>query len=105
MAPEQAEGNSVDERSDIFSFGAVLYEMLCCRRAFPGTSAASILGAILHRSQDPLDVPPSLHAIVSRCLEKDAERRYQSAGKLLQSLQQVSVSETSGHSKSLARML
>jgi eukaryotic-like serine/threonine-protein kinase len=82
MAPEQAECKSVDERSDIFSFGAVLYEMLCCRRAFPGTSAASILGAILHRPPDPLDAPPELHAIVSRCLEKDPERRYQSASEL-----------------------
>jgi eukaryotic-like serine/threonine-protein kinase len=87
MSPEQAECNSVDERSDIFSFGAVFYEMLSGRRAFPGNSTASILGAILHLDPDPLDAPPSLSAIVSRCLAKAPTERYQSAQELLQALQ------------------
>jgi TolB-like protein len=99
MAPEQAECKAVDERSDIFSFGAVLCEMLCSRRAFPGTSAASILGAILHRPPDPLNTPPALNAIVSRCLEKDPERRYQSAEKLLTALEQATVSEKASDSQ------
>ena len=69
--------------------------MLCSRRAYPGSSAASILGAVLHRAPDPLNAPPTFHDIVSRCLEKDPGRRYQSARELLQALQQTSVSERS----------
>lgn len=73
MSPEQAECGSVDERSDIFSFGAVFYEMLSGRRAFPGNSTASILGAILHLDPDPLDAPPSLSAIVFALPGKSAD--------------------------------
>jgi len=60
MSPEQAEGRPADARSDIFSFGTVLYEMLAGRRAFPGSSVASTLGAILHKNPDPLNAPPAL---------------------------------------------
>lgn len=68
MSPEQAEGKPADPRSDIFSFGAILYEMLTARRAFPGESAASALGAILHRDPDPLPPRPlSVQSSSSAC--------------------------------------
>lgn len=91
MAPEQAEGQAVDARTDIFSFGAVLYEMLAGRRAFEGRSALSIIAAVLHEQPAPLrglraQVPPELERIVSRCLEKDPQNRYASAAALQEDL-------------------
>ncbi len=73
MSPEQAEGKPVDHRSDIFSFGALLYEMLTGRRAFVGESPVSTLAAIL-RAEAP-DLPQHLPASRrNRCLEKSPER-------------------------------
>ncbi len=85
MSPEQAEGKRIDARSDIFSFGAVLYEMLTGRRAFTGETKLSILAAILHHEPPPLaglipEIHPELARIVARCLRKDANRRYQHIG-------------------------
>ena len=82
MSPEQAEGKSVDARSDIFSFGAVLYEMITGRRAFPGDSTATTLAAILHQEPKPVSelvksVPRELERIVGQCLRKDPARRFQ----------------------------
>ena len=82
MSPEQAEGRKIDGRSDIFSFGALLYEMVAGRRAFQGQSKLSTLSAILKEEPKPLhEVDPTspreLERIVSRCLRKDPERRYQ----------------------------
>jgi eukaryotic-like serine/threonine-protein kinase len=77
MAPEQAEGKAADARSDIFSFGAVLYEMLSGRRAFAGESAISTMAAILHKEPPPLDGPPHLAQIVARCLRKAPAERFQ----------------------------
>ena len=73
MSPEQAEAKSVDARSDIFSFGVVLYEMLSGRRAFPGDSTIAILAAILNKEPAPLgaDVSTELRDIVARCLRDD----------------------------------
>jgi len=73
MSPEQAESGSVDARSDVFSFGAVLYEMLTGRRAFEGGSTISTLSAVLREEPPPLrelavDVPPEIERVVSRCL-------------------------------------
>jgi len=82
MSPEQAEGKPADVRSDIFSLGAILYELLAGQRAFPGASIASALGAILHREPDPLDAPRPLAAIVSRCLAKQPAQRFQTATEL-----------------------
>ena len=87
MAPEQAEGKPVDARSDVFSFGALLYEMLTGRRAFTGDSQLSILSAILREPPAPVrkirpDVPPALERVVLRCLEKERESRYTSAAQL-----------------------
>ena len=78
MAPEQAEGKPVDERSDVFGFGAVLYEMLSGKRAFRGDSVASVLSAILRDSPPPLKEPVELQEIVSKCLAKNPQDRFQS---------------------------
>jgi len=83
MSPEQAEGKRVDHRSDIFSFGAVLYEMLTGRRAFQGESAVSTMAAILtaepaEMSREAGNIPKDLTRIVNRCLRKAPEKRWQS---------------------------
>src|SRR5262249_23913808 len=81
MSPEQVRGEAVDARSDIFSFGAILYELLCGRRAFPGASVVESGHVILHDDPAPLPegVPASVTQVVRRCLEKDPGRRFQSA--------------------------
>ncbi|HKE24313.1 MAG TPA: serine/threonine-protein kinase, partial [Bryobacteraceae bacterium] len=93
MSPEQAEGKEVDERSDIFSFGDVLYEMLAGKQAFSGGSAAAVIGAILHREPEPLDSAPALAAIVRKCLAKSPDARFQSATELRQALEGASLSK------------
>ena len=84
MAPSAVRGQEADHRSDIFSFGAILYEMLTGQRAFRGESMAETMAAIAR--DEPPDiaeinskVPPQLDRIVQRCLEKTVERRFQSA--------------------------
>jgi Tol biopolymer transport system component len=82
MSPEQAEGRKVDARSDIFSLGAVLYEMLSGQKAFAGDSKLSMLTAILKQEPKPIgqlvpDIPPQLGRIINRCLRKDPARRFQ----------------------------
>jgi serine/threonine protein kinase len=94
MSPEQAEGKKVDARTDIFSFGAMLYEMITGRRAFAGDSILSILSAILRDEPKPaaeiiLGFPRELDRILTRCLQKDPNRRYQHAGDLKIDLQHV----------------
>jgi serine/threonine protein kinase len=84
MSPEQVRGENVDARSDIFSLGTILYEMVPGRRAFRGTSSVDTMHAILHEdppelSQTNVQIPPALERIVHHCLEKDPERRFQSA--------------------------
>ncbi len=86
MSPEQAEGRPADARSDIFSFGAVLYEMLSGRRAFEGESAISTMAAVLHQEPRRLEAPPALERVVARCLEKQAGRRFQTMLELLEAL-------------------
>jgi serine/threonine-protein kinase len=95
MSPEQAEGKSADERSDIFSFGVVFYEMLAGRRAFPGGSPAAILGAVVHKEPEPLDAPPALAAIVRKCLAKSPDARFQTATELRLALEAASTEATS----------
>ncbi|HKC24164.1 MAG TPA: serine/threonine-protein kinase, partial [Thermoanaerobaculia bacterium] len=83
MSPEQVRGQAVDHRSDVFAFGAILYEMLTGRRAFAGDSAVETMHAILKEEppepEPDLRVPPALERIVRRCLEKSPEHRFQSA--------------------------
>src|ERR1700723_2395083 len=80
MAPQQASGRHVDARSDIFSFGVVLYEVLAGRRPFSGNTNLEVLHAIVHDAPPPLggDVPADVTAVVAKALEKDPEHRYQS---------------------------
>jgi len=94
MAPEQLEGGEADARSDIFAFGAVLYEMATGRKAFEGKSQASLIGSIMKEEPAPVSVvqpmlPPALDRIVKTCLAKDPEDRYQSAHDLKLQLQWV----------------
>jgi serine/threonine protein kinase len=94
MSPEQAEGKKVDFRSDIFSFGAVLYEMVTGRRAFQGGTAVSTLAAILKEEPKPVveaapGTPRDLRRIIERCLRKDRDRRYLSTGDLRLALEEI----------------
>jgi TolB-like protein/tRNA A-37 threonylcarbamoyl transferase component Bud32/Tfp pilus assembly protein PilF len=86
MAPEQAAGQPLDARSDIFSFGAVLYELLSGRQPFRGENAISTMAAILHTEPAPLDAPAALQQILKRCLAKPPAQRYQTAAELRQAL-------------------
>ena len=95
MSPEQVRGRPADPRSDIFSFGAVLYEMLSGKRAFPGTSAADTISAILREdppevSRSDRQIPDALERIIRHCLEKQPEERFRSAHDLGFALEAVS---------------
>jgi Tol biopolymer transport system component/serine/threonine protein kinase len=84
MAPEQAEGKSVDERADVFALGVVFYEMLTGKRPFGGDTPASILASVLKDTpraptEFRADVPPGVSRIVKRCLQKEPDRRFQTA--------------------------
>jgi Tol biopolymer transport system component len=94
MSPEQVRGEPADHRSDLFSFGVVLYEMLCGKRAFAGDSSVEVMNAILKEDPPelPASVPPALALIVRRCLEKEPDRRFQSAADLAFALQPPSPS-------------
>jgi eukaryotic-like serine/threonine-protein kinase len=94
MSPEQAEGKKLDARSDIFSFGSVLYEMLTGRQAFGGPSKLVALSEILHGEPPPLadtvsGLPADLDKIVTRCLKKDPARRWQSMADLRVALEEL----------------
>jgi serine/threonine-protein kinase len=89
MSPEQAQGRTLDERSDIFSFGAVLYEMLAGAPAFDGHSTADILSAVLRDEPRPLKAPALVERIVRRCLVKDAAQRFQTMSDVATALQQA----------------
>jgi eukaryotic-like serine/threonine-protein kinase len=97
MSPEQALGHPVDARSDIFSIGVVLYEMLTGRRAFPGDNLVATLNRIVQATPIPLprivaNLPSSLEEVVRRCLEKTPERRYQTAEELREVLRSAAAS-------------
>ena len=108
MSPEQAEGKALDARSDIFSFGLVLYEMVTGQRAFKGDSNLAILTAILREEPKPASeivkgMPPELERIINRCLRKERERRSQTMGDVRIALQEVKEELESGtHAKQSA---
>jgi eukaryotic-like serine/threonine-protein kinase len=94
MSPEQAEGKKVDARSDIFSFGALLYEMISGQKAFQGDSKLSTLTAVLKQEPKPIsqlvpDIPRDLEKIVNRCLRKDPGRRFQHMGDVKVELEEL----------------
>jgi eukaryotic-like serine/threonine-protein kinase len=94
MSPEQIQGKEADARSDIFSFGATLYEMLTGKRAFEGKSQLSIASAILEKEPDPISAtqpltPPALENLVRTCLAKEPDQRLQSAHDLKLQLQWI----------------
>lgn len=94
MSPEQADGHTVDARSDIFAFGAVLYEMVTGKRAFSGNSKLSTLASVLHSEPVPLrqigpSIPQDIERIIGRCLRKDPQRRWQSMADVKVALEDV----------------
>ena len=87
MSPEQARADALDARTDLFSFGVVLYEMITGQQAFSGPSTAVVFDGILNRMPPPVGliasgVPPEIERIVNQALQKDREHRYQSAAEM-----------------------
>lgn len=94
MSPEQADGRRLDPRSDIFSLGSVLYEMITGRQAFPGASKLSSLSAVLYKDPQPVsqtvpDIHPELERIINRCLKKEPERRWQTMADVKVALEEL----------------
>jgi eukaryotic-like serine/threonine-protein kinase len=106
MSPEQARGEELDARTDLFSFGAVLYEMTTGRMAFSGNTSAVIHDAILNRTPVPLTqatscLPPGLELIVNKALEKDRRLRYQHAADIRTDLQRLKRDSDSGRASAV----
>ena len=102
MSPEQLEGKDADARSDIFSFGAVLYEIATGKRAFAGKSQVSVASAILEQEPEPITVsqplaPPALQHVIQGALMKDPESRWQSAADIARQLRWISSPESSSN--------
>jgi len=101
MSPEQVRKETLDLRTDLFSFGMVLYEMATGQRAFEGNTVAVVHDAILHKTPVPARdlnsaVPRSLDAVITKALEKDREKRYRSTAEMTQDLQRLKVDTESG---------
>ena len=102
MSPEQAQGQPIDVRSDVFSFGAVLYELLAGRRAFEGASTAAVLSAVLRDEPPPLAVQTELDALVHRCLQKDPKRRFPTMAAVQAALDDTRRTRQAGRPASIA---
>jgi len=93
MSPEQARGKPIDQRTDIWAFGCVLYEMLTGRQAFPGETVSDTIAAILEREPDwqqlPAGISPGIRRLLSRCLEKDSTRRLANIGEAIGDLDEA----------------
>jgi serine/threonine protein kinase len=94
MSPEQLEGREADARSDIFAFGATMYEMVTGRRAFSGDSKASLIGSIMRDEPRAISElqptsPPALDRLIIKCMHKDSDRRWQTAGDLRDELEWI----------------
>ena len=107
MSPEQADGRKLDGRSDIFSFGSVLYEMVTGRQAFTGASRLSVLAKILNEEPAPsllaTAVPSELEKTILRCLRKDPARRYQTMADLKVALEELGRRGWSGNGTAASR--
>ena len=108
MAPEQLEGKEADARTDVFAFGATLYEMATGRKAFSATSQASLITAIMSAEPSPISSvvpmsPPALDRVVKKCLAKDPEDRWQSASDLGSELKWIAESSSAGVSSPVRR--
>ena len=107
MAPEQLEGGEVDPRTDIFAFGAVVYEMATGKRAFEGKSQASLIAKILETDPPPMSslqpmTPPALDRVVKKCLAKEPEKRWQAASDVCDELKWIA--EGGAQAKSITRV-
>jgi Tol biopolymer transport system component len=108
MSPEQARGNPVDRRTDIWAFGCILYEMLSGRQAFPiGETTSDTLAGVLARDPDwtalPADTPPRLAALIERCLRKDPRERLRDIGDALHELETASMVVAPAPSSSISK--
>jgi TolB-like protein/predicted Ser/Thr protein kinase len=102
MSPEQAAARPVDARSDIFSLGVVLYEMLSGRRAFNGDSSVAVMAAVLEREPEQLDAPEAVRKVVARCIRKSPAERFQSAAELRGALGVLAVPKAADERPSIA---
>ena len=106
MAPEQLEGKEADARTDIFAFGAVVYEMVTGKKAFVGASQASLIGSIMNSEPQPMAereamTPRTLDHVVRRCLAKDYDDRWQAASDVMREMKWITDTATAeaGHDR------
>jgi serine/threonine-protein kinase len=103
MSPEQAQGRAIDERSDIFSFGATLYEMVAGCPAFSGSSLAQVLSAVLRDDPAPLNVPAPIQRVILKCLAKQPRDRFANAAELRVALEDAAGTLTQGDTNAIGR--